>query len=336
MRVEEIICELQPYIPCPPVAVQQLRKNATAQDDSTIKMWEKTWLANIVQNKKRFGTFAENGVGVLWNKFQNLPCVVAGSGPSLAKNGHLLANRGNIPLVSCLHNFHYFVEKGVPVDYWVTLDAGDITIEEVSEGGVFDEEAYWKATEGQTLLAFIGSSPRLLEKWRGRILFFTAPLPDLGLMKKIDDIEDFRTGLSTGGNVLGACTYVAKAIFGCYTLAFVGADFCFSYKHKFHGWDSKYDADLGAYIRTVDIYGNSVLTWASYYGFKQWFDWLSMAVSGIYINCTEGGTFGAYREGNIMSVIQMELAKFLDMTSLSRHVENQCKDPSKAERVLLF
>jgi hypothetical protein len=155
-------------------------------------------------------------------------------------------------------------------------------------------------------------------------------------MNEIDKVETFRTFLSTGGNVLGACLYFAKAVLGCQVSIFLGANFSFSYMDKFHGWDSKYDAMLGRYIRTTDVYGNSVKTWASYHNFKAWFDWVAMKVPGIYFNCTEGGTFGAYPGGNIRSVIQMDLKDCLRMFNISDELKEACENPETETKKILF
>jgi hypothetical protein len=63
-----------------------------------------------------------------------------------------------------------------------------------------------------------------------------------------------------------------------------------------------------------------------------------MRVPGIYINCSEGGTFGAYPEGNLMAIKQMELAEFFDMYDLNRHIKDQCLNPNKKTEmgVVLF
>jgi hypothetical protein len=337
-RKAEITLEFQNYIEAPPVSTDRLYGTAARNDDITVKSWRGTWLAQIKANKKRFGSFKDYGVGKLFDKYAKRPAIIAGAGPSLKHNGHLLKDRGDIALFSCLHNFHFFEDQEIYPDYYVTLDAGDITVGEVSEGGKYDPEYYWNKTKDKKLIAYIGTSPLLLEKWQGEIYFFNAPMPDESLKKEINEIEEFHTYISNGGNVLGACLYAAKGICGANPIAFVGADFCFSYDKKFHAWDSKYDANLGHVMRTNDVYGNKVLTWASYMGFKSWFDFVAIKVPGIWINCTEGGTFGAYPDGNIMAVKQMELQEFLDMYSLNRHIKDQCLDPENAasKGIVLF
>ena len=335
MKVEQIICELQPYIQYPPVNPKKLYEQSCSNDGPTVDYWAKIWVEQITANHATHGPFIDKSVGKLFNSKKNLPAIIAGSGPSLAKNGLQLKNRSNALLLSCLHNFHFFEDNDIEVDYYVTLDAGPITLKEVSEGGEHPHDWYLERTN-KPLIAFIGTHPSLLAAWRGPIYFYSCAIPSLEVTQQIDAVEPFSLYCATGGNVLGATTYIAKAIFGCSTLAFLGTDFCFSYMDKFHGWDSDYDAEIGQCMRVPDIYGNKVKTWPSYYNFKCWFDWLTTRVPGIYINCSEGGTFGAYDQGNIMSVRQMELSEFIGMLDIGEHIREQIEHPDTADKKILW
>lgn len=336
IKTAEITLEYQNYIQEPPVATQSLYQTACGNDARTIEVWRETWVKNISENKKKFGSFADKSLGKLWGIYKYKPAIIVGSGPSLKRNAAELKNRREIPVISCLHNFHFLEDQGTPADFYVSLDAGEVTVEEVSEGGSKTPEEYWALTKDRTLLAYIGTSPRLLEKWQGNIYFYTCPMPDPAIDAEIDAIEKFRTLVSPGGNVLGACLYIAKAIFGANPIAFMGADFAFSYDNKFHGWNSKYDKNLGHVLRSVDVFGNKVYTWASYHGFKCFFDYITQVVPGIYYNCTEGGTFGAYQDGNIMSVRQLDLSDFLKMYHLHEETKDLCENPQIAEKKILY
>lgn len=328
------------YISKPPTSGEEMYGNACASDKVTINTWRERWLSNIRDNKKEFGCFADSSVGELWGTNEHKPMIVMGSGPSLKNSIEGLQVNSKalnpIPVISCLHNYHFCVDNEIKVDYFVTLDAGDVTIEEISEGGKLSHEEYIESTKNKTLLAYIGSPLKLLKEWKGKIMFFSCPLPDAELIKEIQDIEQFNVVVSTGGNVLGACTYIAKSIMGSNPLCWLGADFCFSYDKKFHAWDSKYDGKLGQAMRSVDVYGNKVLTWRSYWQFKNFFDWVTLTIPGIYINASEGGTLGAYPEGNIDSIRQMTLKYFLRMYALHYEMRAMCAEPTKDFRKVLY
>lgn len=335
VRKEEIELEFSNYIETPPIRPAQMLGQASSGDSVTIESWRQQWIDQVVANHKKFGNFADKGIGKLFGTHKYKPAIIAGSGPSLKHNADMLKKRGGIPLVSCLHNYHFLEDKGITPELYVTLDAGEITISEVSEGGSKSEQYYWDSTKDKKLAAFIGTHPKLLEKWQGEILFYNAPVPDSKYLEAIKEVGVFSTYVSNGGNVLGACMYIAKAILGCNPIAFIGADFSFGNK-KFHAWDSKYDANIGNVIRVTDIFGNKGMTWASYYNFKNWFDYIACTIPGIYINCTEGGIFGAFPEGNIMAVKQMRLQDFLYMYELSESVRSNSETPEIDDRKILF
>lgn len=332
----EMHLEFQNSIETPPIPTKELHAMACSSDGVTVNAWRDIWIKQIRENHKRFGSFKDRSIGKFYNLFQYKPCIIAGSGPSLKRNGHLLKDRGNIPLISCLHNFHFFEDQGIEVDFYVTLDAGPLTIEEVHEGGKDAADSYWDKTKGKKLLAYIGTSPELLSKWQGDIYFYNCAVPDKAVDDATKELETFGCYVGTGGNVLGASLYIAKGFMGANPICFVGADFSFSYTKKFHAWDSKYDAHLGQVLKACDVFGNKVLTWQSYNNFKCWFDQICIEVPGIWINCTEGGILGAYYDGNIMAIRQMKLAKFLDMYHMSRHLERQVLTPESGDRTLLF
>jgi hypothetical protein len=332
----EMFVEFQNYIDHAPLHPRQMLGNAASNDGATIESWRDTWLNNIRANKERWGSFAEHGIGSLSGIYKHTPCIIAGSGPSLKNNIAKLKNRDGISMVSCLHNFHYMEDNDANPDFYVTLDAGKVTIDEVSEGGSQSPEWYWDRTEDRRLLAFIGTDPELLARWQGKIYFFNCPVPDKLFQEQLQQIESFNTFLGNGGNVLGACLYFAKGIAGANPIIFTGADFSFGYDDKFHSWDSKYDANMGHIVKMTDVYGNKVSTWPSYFNFKNWFDYVCSTVPGIWINATEGGCLGSYPEGNIRAIKQMDFDDVITMYTMHKHLEEQCAEPGKYSNLMLF
>lgn len=324
------------YIQRSPTQPGELYQTACGRDGVTVDAWRDTWLNQFKANHAKYGPFKDKSIGKLFNHFKGKPVIIAGSGPSLVRNGLELKKKGDIGLISCLHNFHFMEDNDIKVDFYVSLDAGDVTVSEVSEGGKKTEDEYWELTKDRTLLCYAGTHPRLLEKWQGKVYFFNCPMSDLMLDAEMDKTEVFRSYISSGGNVLGACLYIAKAVMGSPVNIFVGADFAFSYDKKFHGWDSRYDRNIGQVQRTVDVYGNKIYTWPSYHGFKCFFDHVAENVPGIYINATEGGCFGAYPEGNIMSVRQMDLDDCIQMFNLNEAVRESFENPDTKVKTVLY
>jgi hypothetical protein len=328
--IREISLDFQPYIMQAPMQPSEAHKQACGSDDATMKYWRETWLKNITANKARFGSFAKNSIGQLYNTSKGRPSIIAGSGPSLKFGIDKLGQRPeDMLLVSCLHNFHYMEDKNANVDYYITLDAGPITITEVSEGGTKTPEEYWDLTKDRTLIAYIGTDPKLLDLWQGKIYFYNAPIPSAEIIAEIDAIEKFQCYVESGGCVAGSALMFTKGYLNSQVNVFVGMDLSFSNgpKMQFHSWNSSYDANIGNVIRTCDIFGNSCFSWPSYYNFKLWFEVVAQQLPGIYINATEGGILGAHRDGNIIHIKQMWLDQVFDMFSLSRHKERDAVDP---------
>jgi len=330
LKTVEMDLQFMNYIQGPPIAKETMMAQATSNDAITIKSWKKVWIDNYTANHASHGPFTSNHVGKLYGINKNKPAIVVGSGPSLKGNIKDIATADDMMVVSCLHNFHFMIDNDVPVDYYVTLDAGEITIPEIAEGGKHDLEHYLEKTRECKLIAFVGSSPNLIKSWRGEIIWYNAPIPDMEVMEAFEKVEKFQMYMGNGGNVLGASLYAAKSIMGSNPICFAGADFSFSYTNKFHGWDSQYDSNVGNSLRAIDVFGNSVRTWQSYINFKVWFDHTCLTVPGIWLNATEGGCLGAYNEGNIQQIRQMTMLDFLAMYKLHEQMEHMCNNPGAA------
>lgn len=357
--------QVQPTLEGPPLTNDQLFKQAASGDDVTIKSWEEIWLKEFNLNKAKWDL---NALSVLQlaGKEAYKPVILAGSGPSLKKNflklkDHVVrrnnpktfiiedaldGGRKGIPIVSALHNFGLFELHDIMTenDYYVTLDAGQVTLPEMTEGGQGQrpEEWFWERTKDRTLITTIYGNHELLSKWRGKIYFFHQSWNSDKIKKEIFDsgAVDIKKmpPFATGGNVLGACLYFARAVLGSGPTIFIGADFSFSYDHKFHSWNSRYDAQFQGLIPCTDIFGNRVFTWPSYYNFKCWFDCQACGGQGqqpqMFINATEGGIFGAYPTGNIRQVIQLSLDDALKMFTVHTHLKYFTENTDKMPIVL--
>lgn len=329
-RTIEMDLEFLPYLQEAPVSSEGLHQKAVSNDATTIKFWRDIWVNNTKANHKDHGPFSAHHIGMEWGLYRNQPAIVLGSGPSLKNSIEALKKNKDIPVISCLHNFHYLMDNEINVDLWVSLDAGEVTVEEISEGGKKSSDEYLQLTRDQKLAAFVGSHPKLIQSWGGEILWYSAGIPDEQIRKEMADIEKFEIYVSNGGNVLGAAMYIAKGFWGCNPIAYSGADFCFDYTKKFHPWDSKYDGKIGKAVLLNDIFGNKVYSWQSYVNFKSWFEGVSMRCPGLWVNCSEGGALGAYPQGLIPSIKQMTMWDYIRMYNISEELEHMAKNPGNA------
>jgi len=300
----------------PPLSKEQLWAQACSNDGVTSQSWKKTWLENIERNVKENGA-DESQVGDDHLKNWLKPCICVASGPSLKKNIDVLKTvPPEIPIISCLHSYGALVDRGIKATY-LTLDAGSVVLPEMTEGGTNpDKDFYLEASKDCTLIAGLVSPPDIVKHWKGKIKWFNATIPDAEFMEKMPKITKNRWVYSVGGNTFGACMYHAAWIWGCNPLALVGADYAFDYMHKFHSWSSAYDSQFAGLVPCVDVFGNRVYSWPSYQNFRAWTEFQCQGGQSNHnvriVNCTEGGTLGAYPHGNIIQVPQQTLRDFVD------------------------
>ena len=307
----------QHYIEEPPQSKEEMFSFATRADGTTQNHFSDRWVNQLVQNAKEFNITECNAYEEA-GKQAYKPVIIAGSGPSLSKNLQILKDmRKDICLVSCLQNFKYFEDNGIQADYYVNLDAGDITLNQLFDDKK-SKDHYLNISKNRTLISVVCALPELIRSWKGKVKWYNMPTsydPYLELSKKTFK-KDFYFNI--GGNVLGSCLYFAQAVLGAGSVIFVGADFSYSYSNNFYASSHVSDSrvfDVGNMMRVPDVFGVPVWTTPGYFGFKQWFDFMSMkGKSGVkcrYINCTEGGILGSYKEGNIRAIEQSDLETIL-------------------------
>jgi hypothetical protein len=330
LKTLDIELELLPYLQQSPVGPAECQQRAVSNDAATIENWRNIWIGNAKKNHEKYGPFKDSHVGQFYNLLNQKPCIVLGSGPSLANSIPALKDNKDVFVISCLHNFHYLIDNDIKVDLWVSLDAGPVTIEEISEGGKHNHDYYLEKTKHEKLALYISSDPGLVESWKGEKYWFSCGIPDDKIRNEMESIEKFQVYVSNGGNVLGGCMYIARGFMGANPICFGGADFAFGYKKQFHSWGSKYDSKLGRVLRAHDIYGLPVYTWTSYNNFKLWFEGVSQRCPGLWINASEGGTLGSYYNGLIPSIKQMTMKDFLLMYNIHKELKYMCDHPEDA------
>jgi len=348
----EMTLQYSPYIEGIPLGKEAAWNNAVRNDGVTVKTWEKQW---IEQTKVNSGThdFIKDSAYQVFEACAGRPVILAGAGPSLSRNwkdligdGDRSIGRQDVRMVTNVHNFPFMEDRNLmrPDDFYLILDAGDICIKEMSEGGAHADtpDWYWQKTENRTLVAYHGTHPDFIKRWRGPILWYTTPCASEELAKEIFKIVDISKvpGFNVGGNVMGAALYFSRAILGCSVPIFVGMDLCFSYDHKFHAWDCWYNEKFSGVIPWIDVFGNRVWTWQSYFGFKNWFDFMACGGTGnnpqLWINATEGGIMGAYHEGNIKQILQMDLKSALQIFCMYKRMPSMLEKSVGGKLHLLF
>ena len=311
-----MILTYQPYVTQAPQTMQQQWDQACLADGKTSETWRDLWLDHIARNVEENDADSRT-VEDMYGDYAHLPCLCVAAGPSLKRNFHSIKDvPEDLPVISCLHSFNKFVDEDTRCTAFVTLDAGDVVLRELYFGGKHPEQYYWDATKDYTLISGLVTPPELIKRWQGPVKFFNATIPDPRFMEIMPKTTKNTWVYSVGGSTYGAALYHAAWIWGCPELALAGADFAFDYMHKFHPWDSEYDTQFQGLVPCTDVYGNRVFSWPSYQNFRAWTEFQcqgSFAKHNIrIINCTEGGTLGAYPHGNVMWIEQKNLVDWID------------------------
>ena len=342
-RTIEMELEYQPMIAGPPMQPEKMYDQACASDDVTINTWRDIWISNYKAAKERFGTFQDKTFGLIGGSNRHQPVICLASGPSLRESFPGLrknqAMKYPILVISALHNFALLKDEGIKVNYWVSMDSGDIVLDDTIEFGSKDQDFYWSQTEGETLLAVIASPPRLFDRWKGKVLLFNSKIGDPVIAKAFNDSERVVHYISSGGNVGGGVSYIGKAVLGSNPVILCGYDFCFSYDQKFHPVKTKYDnfngKGIGQTMDVTDVFENRRRTWPSYWNFKLWQEFIALKVPGIWINCSEG-ILGSYREGNIRQFLYMPLDDAVEQYRISDEVTIRENAPDGTAKEIEF
>lgn len=323
-KFEEFHLDLLPVIDAPPQTTQDMYKQACSNDGVTVESWRKIWIDNYRINHEKFGPFGEKSIGKFHNHYRHKPCIIAGSGAALSRNVKHLKDRKGIPFISPMHNFAYLHDHDAHPDFYVSLDAGKIVIPDVTDGATngTDPQRYWDETRNHTLFAYCATDPEALAKWQGEIYFFNSVIPADDIVKAQEAIEPFRHYVSTGGNVTGCSTYIAKVLMGANPIIWVGCNYSFSYDRRFHPWKTA-GMKMGNVTRCMDIYGNSVPSWQSYINFARFLHYLACTIPGTYINASEEGILGAYPEGLIKQIAQKPLGYVIEEFNMSNEAKIQ-------------
>jgi hypothetical protein len=300
------IVQNRPLIEDIPKSVKKEMKEVYKKSTKhTVKSWSKIWIKNLMQNVKMCD-FSKHSVYCLKDKFKGETAYLVGASPSLSKNIKELKKKKGI-IITCSHALKFLLDNGIKPDYVIILDAHDKQSKFLDIGS---------KSKDIMLLADILVSPEVFKVWNGRILFFRTigEKPADKLHKKLWSMSKFNDLIYTGGNVMGGAHSIADLL-GCNKIVFVGMDFSnpiasnsyveYADGSKDHGTYDHLDAFIG-----TDITGRGVWTKQRMFMYKYWFDYTSVILDRIeHINATEGGTLGAYPEGNLKSIKQMKLSE---------------------------
>ena len=258
---------------------------------ATLWTFEALWNANYEANRALISRSPR--VSRLFGKFNDVPALIVGAGPSLEKNIHLLgAVQGRSAVIAVDTALMPLVSAGVSPALTVMLDPQP------------DVARFFSGvnTSRKILVAPSIASPEALSEWKGEIVFYNKFAPDIPALTRIASQSPELGFLIPGGSVLSVGLDLAFRM-GSGAIGFAGQDLSYPPGERAYVSGTTYgdvDADgalenaVEEIVRETDIYGRSVRTKKSLSVTKQWMEWafLNLRREGgkaEFFNLTEGG-----------------------------------------------
>ncbi|MEW6202400.1 MAG: 6-hydroxymethylpterin diphosphokinase MptE-like protein [bacterium] len=234
------------------------------------------WLANIRANRQII--FNNKDAAILKGILKNIPGIVIGAGPSLAKNLHQLRPvQKRYALFCCDRAFKSVVACEITPQFVVVCDAQDIVADFFTG----------MPTGEMILLCPTFVSPKVLAlKWK-EIVFFNMLDADTSFSEAAMNLTDHKVGMIPGTVIAGNTAFVLAKLTGCNPVTFIGCDMSMK--------DMTDASPRDILFESTGIDGGTVY---SVPGYLAGFDWLLRYLRvdqdfragrlKVY-NCTEGG-----------------------------------------------
>ena len=293
----------------------------------TIKSKVTSWIRNLVQNEENIRSGRK--LDSLRGRLRNVPCIIVGSGPSLSKNKHLLKGAKDKAFILCTDTALEAIKDIVLPDAIIALESRP----ELADLIDFD------ITEKIPLFADLTVTPKVIEKWKGEVIWLTAGFCGIESLNEVLE-KDFNDGKPIGRVLPGGCVTnsgfsVAKDILKCDPIILMGADCSFADPRKQHddGVNSTIPCSDDPLRVDEDIFGNNIYTTDVYMAYKTWMEGIvrqrnpdtnRWETEGIYINATEGGTI---KNGWLIMSLKTVITSYLpkkynlgDFTNLNKKI----------------
>jgi hypothetical protein len=249
------------------------------------------WAVNGAANFESGIVKKHYGLSKLNQSLKDLPCLLVLAGPSLNRQIPFLKEfKGKAMIMCCDAALTPLHKAGVIPDIVVTAESR------------LDTTKFYKTSSGDhkkmLLAAPTVAPPEVLELgWREIFFFNPPPFSEWPLLKAFrefmftEDKTGGAIGHVGGGNVGAVMITLARVLFACDPLAFVGADFCWYDWDVTHCDDSKArKVELSDLVKGMrDINENYVYTNRRLMGFRHYFECHAREVPGTYYNCTGAG-----------------------------------------------
>ena len=237
------------------------------------------------------------------NKYKGKPFFLVGAGPSLDKNIDNLKEYQKTSIIMCADVvLPVLLDHGIIPDFVVTIDPSDVLALHISACD----------TSQITYICPTTVSPKVLQNWRGKVLFFNqAERKESHKYRTLKKIEMPGWTSLMNNYFVGATMYQIANTLGAYVVGFVGYDLALTHERIYCAGVLErripnlygYAVDSAEYIEKVNtmykqvydeqVYyqdkGTKIYTTQTYSNYKYALYTLLSRTTVPAINCTEGG-----------------------------------------------
>ncbi len=179
---------------------------------ATLTRFQHLWLKNIFKNKEKFLT--HKGIKELYNGFKGFPILIISAGPSLADYIDIIKKEQNKFIIVAVDTvFQVLIKNSIYPDFVITVDPQFINYK------YFEYNKYYNSI----LVSEPSTFPLILDKYKGRILFFSSVFP---FVKFLEEFTTFKGEIDMGGSVSTTAFDFAYRL-GGNPLILVGQDLAF-------------------------------------------------------------------------------------------------------------
>ncbi len=257
---------------------------------ATIQNFNALWLANYQANASAISR--SYGVSSLFEKFDDIPGIAVGAGPSLDKNLQWLEAAQGKAIIICVDTILSAVtQAGITPNIVITLDPQQ-------EIAPFFHDI---DSSRRLLVAPTITHPNTLSAWKGEVVFYNKFAPDIPQLTKIAQLNAGLGYLTPGGTVLSVALDLLFRM-GANPIGFMGQDLSYPSSGPAYSqgtlygdgaFQELYSDQLDDMVKDTDIFGKEVFTKKSMFITKQWMEWAFTTWKrkhpAAYYNLTEGG-----------------------------------------------
>lgn len=227
----------------------------------------------------------------LYGKFQNVPAIICGAGPSLEKNMHLLKQLRERALIFAGGSaINILNSASIQPHFCAAIDPNEAQNVRLSNAQAYEVPFFYRNRLGHSAFKTI-HGPRLFLTGSGG--YDISEYFESKLDLESDDLDE-------GRNVINFMMEIAKKL-GCNPIIFVGTDLAFTDRKTYSEgvvFDPKVEQetlDIYANFESTglvkkDIYGNPIYTLWKWIAEAEWIgDWAKENPQLKLYNCTEGG-----------------------------------------------